>query len=453
LISQLTTPGNTVFLAMPVDWRVLAFLAAIAVATALLFGTAPALGATRVQPTHGLHLRSRTPGSSSGRLSGAFVVAQVALSLVLVVGAGLLVRSFVALSGRPLGFDPDAIMTVTLSARPSQTTKDPAAVRVRRILDAVQATPGVAAAAFGQLIPTSGSSTATWFENPDGRSLSQSERQVSTNRVSPGWFATMGTRVLAGRDFEWSDTADAETRIVINDSLVRTFFPDVNPVGQTLREVGRPNHVMPALTVIGVVEDAVYVSARDGTPPTMYRLLPAASHLMVRAAKGPGGALKNSIAGAIARTDPDFLMTFRPLSEHVRATLARERILATLSGFFGALALLVAALGVYGVMASAVTRQRAEIGLRRALGATERNIFGLVVKRGMRLVGLGVTIGAVISLWAAGTLQTLLFSVSPRDPIAIAGAASVLVTVSFTAIWLPSRRASRLDPAIALREE
>jgi putative ABC transport system permease protein len=452
LLQQLAVPGDTMFLPLPIDWRVMAFMVATALATALLFGLAPALRGALVSPSQTLQLRSRTPSSGGRRLAGMLVVAQLAVSLILVVAAGLLVRSFASLSSERLGFDPDAVLTVMLSARPSEVTKDPAPVRIRRVLEEVRAAPGVEAAALSQFIPTGGNQWDNIFENPPGLSLPESARDVFMNSVSPGWFRTLGTRLLAGRDFDWADAAHSDTLAVVNQTLARTFFPGQDPIGQTLREIGAPGQDMPAIAVIGVVEDAVYLSAREGTPPTLYRFSGSPNTLMVRGADGSSAAFKATVAQAIDRADRDFLVTFNPLAAQVRVTLARERILAMLSGFFGVLAMIVAGLGVYGVMATSVNRRRSEIGVRRALGATEHNIVRLIVGRGAGLVGIGLAVGAAISLWSTTFLESLLYGMSPRDPATIAAAAALLLSVALVAIWLPSRRAARVDPARVLRE-
>jgi predicted permease len=452
LIGQISTTDEPVFLSLLIDWRVLGFTAAMALTTALLVGAAPAVRATRSQPLYALQQRSGARATDRRLLSSAFVVAQVALSLVLVVAAGLLIRSFTSLSYFRLGFDPESVLAVTLSARPSRTTKDPYADRARRILEAVRATPGAAQASFIQLVPTSGNTWTTTLQNPEGLALPRPARRVFLNRVSPGSFETMGTRVLSGRDFEWSEIAADTPNVVINETLARRFFPGRDPVGLTVREAGAAAAQAPPMTVIGVVEDAIYSSARDGTPPTMYRGTTTAINLIVRARSGPALSLKPAVAAAIARADPDFVLTFRPLSAMVGSTVRRERVVASLSGFFGAVALLVAGLGVYGVIASAVSRRQKEIGLRRAIGATGASIALLIARRGVTLVAAGLVVGIAISFWTAGLAETLMFGVGPRDPATFAGAALLLFAVALAAMYVPARRAARLDPARILRE-
>jgi predicted permease len=451
LIAQISTSDDPVFLSLLIDWRVLGFTAAIALTSAFLVGAAPAVRATRGQPLLALQQRSGARATDRRLLSSAFVIAQVALSLVLVVAASLLIRSFASLSSFRLGFDPDSVLAVTLNARPSRTTKDPHGQRVRRILESVQATPGVAKTSFVQLIPTSGNTWTTTLQNPEGLALPRPARRVYLNRVSPGWFETMGTRMLSGRDFEWGEIAADTPTVVVNDALARRLFPGRDPVGLTVREAGAAAQ-SPPMTVIGVVEDAVYSSAREGSPPTMYRGTATAVNLIVRASRGPALRLKPAVTAAIARADPDFVLTFRPLSAMVGSTVRRERVVASLSGFFGALALLVAGLGVYGVIASAVSRRQKEIGLRRAIGAPGSSIVLLIARRGVRLVACGLVLGLAISFWTAGLAETLMFGIGPRDPATFAGAAVLLFAVALGAMYLPARRAARLDPARILRE-
>jgi putative ABC transport system permease protein len=279
--------------------------------------------------------------------------------------------------------------------------------------------------------------------------------------VTPGWFATYGTRLIAGRDIDARDTATAPHVALVNEAFVRRFFPGRNAVGGTIEyPSGTSQHTPPSL-IVGVVEDAVYRNLREPIRPTLYQPLaqydatrfplPSAS-ISVRAAAGSPSQLSRSVASALTSMDRDLAFTFRPLADQINASLIQERMVAMLSGFFGGLALLLAALGLYGVTSYAVSRRRAEIGIRMALGAAPSGVVRLVLTRVTALVAIGVAVGAGVSVWASKFVATLLFGLEPRDPATLLGAASILAAIGAIAGWLPAYRASRIDPAEVLRE-
>ena len=415
LVAQLAT---SVTLALPFDWRVLTFTALVSVGTALLFGIVPALRATRVVPSQVLSDRSRpvAGAASSWRFGRGLVVVQISLSFVLVVGAGLLLRTFASLVNAPLGFDPAPVLTVALTTRPGMSlgAEPQPAARYAAVLDAVRALRGVEAAAFsGATSPMSGFQHDNVLENPPGLALSESSRDTFFRDAGIGWFDAFGMRIVAGRDFDARDLPVFQSVAVVNETLARRFFPGSNPIGQTVREVPPPGQVATSVTIVGVVGDAVYNSVREGVPPTLYRLVPR-GHLVVRVAGSEPARMSRDIAEAIARTDPALLATVQPLSTLVRATVARERLVALMSGLFGAIALLLAGVGVYGVMAYNVGQRRREIALRRALGADTRSITNLVVGRSLTLVAGGVAIGVLTSVWLMGWLAPLLFGLGPQ---------------------------------------
>jgi predicted permease len=457
LITQMST---TVELEVPLDWRVLGFTATIAIGTALLFGTAPALRAARVDPNEALKEQGRAiVGDGRFGLGSLLVVAQVALSLVLVVGAGLFVRSFATLARTQLGFDTDPILLVDVDATRSSTAPAARQDAFERARQAVLGLPGVGAAGSSVITPLDNSSWDTLIDNPEGLSLPESERDVWCNAVSPGWFTTYGIPLLAGRDVAARDAPEAPRVVVVNEAFAKKYFSGANPIGRTVREVGSPREPSPPMQIVGLVKDAIYLSPRDGVPPTMYVAIrqrqPGTQRsvtIAVRAAAGNPALLTRSVADAIMRVDPDFSLTFRPMSRAVRAVTSQERVVAMLSGFFGALALLLAGIGLYGVMSYAVSRRRTEIGIRMALGAGPRAAMALVLRRVAVLVGAGVVAGSAVALWAAQFVSTLLFGLQPRDPATFAAAVIVLVTSGAVAASLPARRAATIDPARVLRE-
>jgi len=291
--------------------------------------------------------------------------------------------------------------------------------------------------------------------------LPERQRQSNVNYVTPGWLSTYGTAILAGRDIRPQDRKGAPPIVLVNQAFARRFFNGASPMGHTVQidgVLGRGHE----MEIVGLVADAVYRSLREPVPPTMYvplaqyndslsPPLPAVS-LSVRASSGSPMLLTKSVTAAIATVDPNLALTFRPLSDQVNASLAQERIVAMLSGFFGALALLLAGLGLYGVTSYAVTRRRAEIGIRMALGAAPAGVVRLVLSRVALLVGLGILVGAGASVWLSTFVSTLLYGLQPRDPATLAGAAITLAAVGALAGWLPAYRASRIDPATVLRD-
>jgi predicted permease len=278
------------------------------------------------------------------------------------------------------------------------------------------------------------------------------------NAVTPGFFATYGTTVLAGRDFTAQDVRTAPLVAVVNEAFARTYFNRPNPLGLSIECQMGPFKT--AVTIVGVVEDAIYRSLREGKPATVYlpiaQLPPEApwpfAGVAVRAAGGSAAPLTRSVAATISRLDPDLSISFRPLSDQVDASMVTERMVAVLSAFFGGLALLLAAVGLYGVTAYGVSLRRTEIGLRVALGADAGRVLRLVLGRVARLVAIGVVLGAAISFWATRFITALLFGLDAHDVATFVVAALILATVGLVAAWLPAYRAARIDPASVLRE-
>jgi hypothetical protein len=280
------------------------------------------------------------------------------------------------------------------------------------------------------------------------------------NFITPGWFATYGTPIRAGRDFDDRDVKGAPSVIIVNEAFVRKFMPDRNPIGATVVfERGRDAPV--SRTVVGVVGDAVYNSLRMEDAPTEYVPLaqadfpgqvPTDMTVSVRASAGSPMRLPRSLAAALTAVDGDLVFGFRPLTDQIGASLTQERVVAMLSGFFAVLALLLAGLGLYGLTAYGVACRRAEIGIRMALGSTGAGVVRLVVSRMAWLIVAGILIGVGVSAWASRFVATLLYGLDPRDLPTMVGAGAMLVIVGTVAAWVPALRASRLDPATVLRE-
>jgi predicted permease len=466
LVAQLSTGVTRVALDLPLDWRVMAFTAGVTIVTALLFGTAPAFRAARVAPIDALKEHGRGAGGDARvSVSSGLVVAQVALSLMLMVAAALFVRTFTRLANVRLGFERDQVLVVTINAMRSRVPAEDRAALFDRLAGTVATVPGVARAAASLVTPVGGMIINNRVEVPGAPEMTERQKDSLVNMVSPGWFATYGTRLLAGRDISPRDVKNAPPVSLVNEAFVRKFFPGLAPaqvVGRTIEfPAGGIQGPPPPSTIVGVVEDAVYRNMREPIAPTLYqpllqydaRRFPLASaSVSVRGVSGHPAALAHSVASAVTAVDPDLAYSFRPLAEQVNASLIQERLVAMLSGFFGALALLLAGLGLYGVTAYAVSRRRAEIGIRMALGSPPSGVVRLVLLRVGVLVAIGVAAGAAISAWAARFVASLLFGLEPRDPASFAGAAIALAAIGLAAGWLPAYRASRIDPAEVLRD-
>jgi hypothetical protein len=300
-------------------------------------------------------------------------------------------------------------------------------------------------------------------DQPGNASFAGGDVRVLMNPISPGWFRTFGTHLIAGRDVGDRDTATAPKVVLINEAFARRHLTGINPVGQTLMIGSDEGDRMP-MEIIGLVEDAAFTSVREPVEPTLYRPLAQSASpelvksipsisLSIRSVDGILPArLANSVSASIADVDPAVTVSFQALTETLSVYYIRERLLAMLSGYFGLFALILGAVGVYGVTAHAVSRRRTELGIRMAIGATGPAIVRVVAGRLIVLCGAGIVAGCVIAFWAGRFVQALLFDTGPRDPASFIGSAGALVLAAVCAAWMPVRRAARLDPAAVLRD-
>lgn len=457
LVGQLATWRGAVFLDLALDWRVLGFTAATACVAAVVAGVAPVLGVKSIAPGEALKDGGRgVAGDRRFAVRGTLVIAQIAVSLLLVVAAGLFLRTFTALNRIHLGFEPASLLVVEVNLQPSAVAPEDRGALLERLNDAVAGAPGVTSAAVSLMTPVTG---AGWNNSVGESPAARGDRSRMTwlNATTPGWFETMGVPVLEGRDFAAGDRGGGPNVAVVNETFAQRFLTQGPPVGQTVALSGGGGN-RTEYHVVGVVGDAVYRSPREGRVPTMY--LPVAQReeiwptvaLTVRAATGQRVAVEREVAAALTRTDPGVSFTFRTFDQLLEATVTQERLVAMLSSFFGGLALLLAGIGVYGIVAHAVRARAAEIGVRVALGAEPRRIVRLVFRGVGVLIASGLALGLAGAIWAARFIETLLFELDARDPWTIAGAVGVLTLVGVVAAWVPARRAARLDPARVLRE-
>jgi putative ABC transport system permease protein len=460
LVHQLSTAGNKIFLDLSLDRRVLAFTIMVTVVTTLLFGSAPAFRAARVAPIEALKRRGRTgEGQVPAALSGSLIVVQVALSLILVFAAGLFVRSFMSLSTRPLGFEPERVAIVNIDAHRSTSPPAERLAMYERVREAVRALPDVDGAALSLTVPVGGRQFTPLVEISG---VADTRGPVWANLVSPGWFDTLRIPRIAGRDLTDADRAGTTRVAVVNESFVRKFASGRNPIGVTLTLYPQTARALGPFEVVGVVADAVYSSLRDPVPPTFYMSLAQFDYLTelgireinlnVRSRTESPIQLTKSVSTTITNVDPQLSLTLSPLLGRVSAALTQQRVVAQLSGCVSVLALLLAGLGLYGVAVQAAASRRTEIGIRMALGATGARIMSLMFKRALVPVAAGVALGIVISLWAAKLAGSLLYGVESRDIGTLSIAVIVLLTVAGLATWFPARRAVRTDPGVVLHE-
>ena len=457
LIQFLSTSNSNVVLDLSIDIRVLAFTTAVAIATGIFFGLVPAWQGTRVDPHSVMKANSRGVVESQSRFSlGKMLVAsQVALSLVLLIGSGLMLKTFVKLATLDTGFDKNQVLLIRIDPRYANVPLDRRLPLYQELQRRFVVLPGVRSASFADIIPVSGSSSSQ-VVHVDGNLAKVREGSVWTNSISAGFFATMETPFLAGRDFDSRDTLEAPLVAVVNESMANKFFGSpLEAMGKTFRQgwngTGSP------VQIVGVVKDTKYRSLRaEGEAIAYYPLsqLPPMrwANFLLRA-NGPAAFLIPSVKAAVDEINHDITLQFRTLSVQLDESLGRERLLAKLSGFFGALALALAVIGLYGVMSYNVARRRSEIAIRMALGAEQARVLRMVLGEAAILIVAGLALGLGIAVFSTRLLASFLYHLEPNDPTTLVMACLVLAMSGVVAGLLPARRAARLHPMTALREE
>ncbi|HEX6163354.1 MAG TPA: ABC transporter permease [Vicinamibacterales bacterium] len=459
IVGLLSTRTQIVEVNLAMDWRVFAFTTAVGVITGLLFGVAPAFRGTRLTPADALRDHSRGVVSGGGRfqLGHALVALQVALSFVLVFGSTLFVRTLVALTSQEMGFESSRVMVGNVDLRRTGVAPEHRLAMFTQVREALNAVPGVEAAASSFVTPVSGSTWNLAIRVPD---YPANDRMgVLFNGVSPGYFKAMGTPILVGRDIAETDRQGAPGVVVVNEAFAKKYFNGENPVGRSFTILGftatRPDRPM---EIVGMVADTKYQRLREAAQPIMYgafaqeREHNSSSRIAIRTAGSPVDS-RNAIVQAIAAVNKDIAVDLKRLDEDLGANVLQERLVATLSAFFGGLALLLAALGLYGVMSYTVTRRRNEIGIRMALGAEPGSVVGLVLTNVALITVAGLAIGAAASVGSGRFINSLLYNLAASDRTMIAVTAVTLAAAAAIAGYLPARRAARIDPMAALREE
>jgi putative ABC transport system permease protein len=456
LLSLLRTESNRLFVDLATDWRVFAFTGALAVATCLIVGVTPAIRATSTTPGAALKLGGRASTDAHQRfgLRRGLVVVQVALSLVLVVGALLFVRSFRNLVSVDAGFRQAGILSVDVDLRRAGIPVEARRAAFDDLIARLRAIPGIDAVAEAFIVPMSGSG----WNNRIVLNGAARKENVNFNAVGPGYFRTLATPMLTGRDFDARDTVASRKVAIVTERFAKTFFDGANPVGRTFQIEEGAGVERPVYEIVALVKDTKYFQLREDFVPiaflaaTQQKDLDPDVQVVVRSG-APLSAVTGGMNATIAAAIPSATFEIRTMQSMVRDSLMRERLMAMLSGFFGLLAALLATIGLYGVMSYMVERRRSEIGIRIALGADRQSVVAMIMREAATLLALGLIVGALASFGAARWAASLLFGLAPGDPTTLAAAAVALSAVAMLASYIPAWRASRLEPTIALREE
>jgi predicted permease len=458
LVTSLSTQTDPLFVDLGTDWRMLGFTIAMAVLTCILFGLAPALRATGVTP--GTVLKESSRGTTAGRsrfgLRRVLVVSQVALSLTLLVGALLFARSLNNLAGVDAGFRQTGILISDIDFSGLNLAKYARIEFGNEVLRRVRAIPGVDSAATTMIVPLSGNGMGHDILLGQSGEPEDEPPIALFHVVSPGFFETMQTRLLAGRDFNDHDTANSPKVAIVSEAFAKQFAKGENPLGMKFRV--RRMQSTTLYEVVGLVKDTKYFQLREQFEPIVYTALaqfdrPQSDTQIMMRSNAPLLNLIFAVKTAVSEMNPNIDISFSNFHQAIQEGLIRDRLMATLSGFFGLLAVLLAVIGLYGVMSYMVAQRRSEIAIRMALGAGRANILKLVMGESGTLLAVGLVIGIGLTIAGGRAATALLFGLKPTDPITLATALLSLSLVATLASVLPARRAARNEPMQALRNE
>jgi putative ABC transport system permease protein len=467
-IHALGPPQSLRFQETRIDLLTLGYASAIALLCGIIVGVWPAWRVSRLASLSGvLHEAGTRTGSDSAgrqRARGALVVTQVALALVLLAGAGLTLKSFWNSQNASLGFEPGGILTMTLSLPQARYDSNEKVANFHaQLIQRIEALPGVVAAAIGENVPFDNSEWDSSFHiTSTPPSIPGQEPSAEVNVISPDYFKVMKMPILRGRTFGPEERPKQPRSIIIDDSLALRYFPNQNPIGQHIDDNQSNDEHPPPLTIVGVVPHV-----RSDVPgeefdrlklPQMYfcaaQFARYENSLLVRVARGDPAKFAPAIVHEVQSIDPEQpVADISTMEKNISESLATRRLTMTLLGSFAALALVLASVGLYGVMALSVTQRTREFGIRLALGAPRQDVFRLALGRGLLLVGIGLVLGLLGALGAGRALTSLLYNVGSLDPVALLTAIVALAVVALLACWFPARRATRVDPIVALRYE
>jgi predicted permease len=437
------------------DWRVLSLTAAVAIFTGILFGIAPAWRCSREDPAAILQRNPRSLAGAAGRLGKGLMATQVALSLVMLLGASLLVRSFRQLASLDLGFD-ERVITFGLNPRPGGAHNLDVNSYHRQLIERVSHLAGVLSVSLADQF---GPGRGGWQENASTMAaISDPNQGVMTNSlmVSPGFLRTLGVRLLRGRDFDWSDDGQHPHVAIVSSSLAARLFPSGDAIGQLIRFSFMPE--LQNLRVVGVAGSARLFDLRDSVSPVIYLSglqYPGygAHGVLLLRARGTPEAVASAVGREVESLGREYVLSTSTVQQQVSDALSADRVIAILSGFFASLALLLASVGLYGLASYTVTRRTREIGIRTALGAQPSAILWAVLRNTLTLAAFGIGLGIPCALGASRLIASMLFGVSPGDLSTVIFVSVLLLAVALLAGYVPARRASRIDPMMALRTE
>jgi predicted permease len=439
--------------ATAIDWRVLSFVLAVTVVTGIVFGIAPALRATSVNVSAALKATSRSIAGSRSTMTRALLVLQVGISLVLLIAAGLFLRTLNNLRHVDVGFNPQNLVVFRVNPALNRYDDKKANTLIDDIATRLKAVPGVRAVGVSSvpLLANNVSSTGIFRQ---GRTYAPRQSDgINILQISPDYFKAMEMPLVAGREFTERDNSTAPKVVIINETAARKYFANENPIGQRF---GTSPEQSGDLEIVGVLRDTKYDSVRDNVPPTMF--VPSlqgrpATVFQVRTAADPAPFVA-AIRDAVRQADSDLpLMDVSTQAEQIDKNLQQERVFAQAYAMFGVLAMVIASIGLFGLMSYSVARRTNEIGIRMALGADRGHVLRLVMTESMTLVLVGVVVGLAAALAAGRLVTSLLFGLAATDALSMLSATAVMVTVSGLAAYLPARRAARVDPLVALHYE
>jgi predicted permease len=461
LIRMASTGDDQIHLDAGLDWRVLLFTAAIAILTTLICSLMPALRAARVQLVSTLREGARGLTASHSRLLAGriFVAAQIALSLILLVGAGLFLRTLMNLRSVNLGYESSNLTMMAIDAAQAGYTSEKRAILYHQLQEKLRSTPGVVSATYSGNGLFSGSDMGDRITVEGYTSKSKEDRGSRFDQIGAGYFSSLGIPLLLGREINERDVAGAPLVCVINEAFAKLYFAGRNPIGKHVNaEYGNKKITY---EVVGVAKNSRDHKLNKDVDPRYFLSLPQGIVLdevmpfatyEIRTSVS-GGAMLNSLRKAVEKVNVDLKPDLRPLTESIDQQVGQQRLIAKLVAFFGLLALFLAAIGIYGILAYGVSQRTSEIGIRMAIGAESANVIGMIAKETMTMVGIGLAAGLVATYFVTKLIQSRLFGVTPTDPLVLGAAMGLLAVIALLAGLLPALRASKIDPAIALRYE
>jgi predicted permease len=460
-IRLINSERNAVELSLGLDWRAVAFIAAAATLASIIFGLSTAIHATRANATGSVNAGTRNTTLDRSRFSfqRTLMVGQIAISLVLVMVSLLFTKSFRNLLTTDVGFRLDGLNYLSLDFSRLQLADADLKPYANNLLGRIRAIPGVEAAALTTHFPLSNSGWSLGVRFPGREQAGDAPTYSQFTWISPGYFSTMGIPVQSGRDLTDGDTASSPRVLLVNEQFVRQYLNGVNPIGQTVRSLREPGYPETLYQVVGVVQDTKYGDLRESLLPIVYApdlQHPAAAprSLIAVRTRLPLVNLEVAAREGLRQASPAIrLNSLRNLRAEVLNRLSPERSLALLSGFFGVLAVVLATIGLYGVVSYMVSARRNEIGIRIALGASRRDVVTMIMRQTATLLAIGLVVGLGATIALSKSIESLLFGLQPNDPLSFGGAALVLIVIGVCASWMPARRSAKLDPNAALRED